>query len=300
MDVLDKFLEYLDQQKKYSAHTVSNYQRDILKFLTFITEKYQTPASELLSKITVEDIRSFLAELTHNNFAKKSIARFIAANKAFWHFMLRNKFLNNDPWDRIGNPKLERKIPTFLTVTEINTLLNTIKNNPQELLGARDQAIYELLYATGIRVSELVGLNLENLDLENDELNIFGKGSKERIVLLGNTAKKALEHYLTKIRPQLLAGQINKAVFLNRNGTRITQRSIERNLVAYAHTAGLNNKITPHTIRHSFATHLLEGGADLRTVQELLGHSSLSTTQIYTHVTKDRIKKIFAQYHPRA
>jgi integrase/recombinase XerC len=300
MDILDQFLEYLWQQKKYSAHTISNYQRDILKFLTFLTEKYRTPAKEILGKLTVDDIRAFLVQLNKNSFAKKSIARFIAANKSFWRFMLKINYLQNDPWDRIGNPKLERKIPGFLTVTEITRLLDTIKNNHQELLGPRDQAIYELLYATGIRVSELVGLNLENLELDNDELNIFGKGSKERIVILGSTAKKALVNYLTKIRPRLLSGQLNKAVFLNKNGTRITQRSIERNLVNYAQASGLHNKITPHTIRHSFATHLLEGGADLRTVQELLGHSSLSTTQIYTHVTKDRIKKVFAQYHPRA
>lgn len=300
MDILDRFLEYLAQQKHYSRHTISNYQRDILKFITYWVKENNLSASAVIPNVDVEAIRNYLAHLTKAGFAKKSIARFIAANKSFWHFMTKENFIKTNPWLRISNPKLEHKIPNFLTIAEINKLIQTIQQNKNELLRKRDSAIYELLYATGIRVSELVNIKLSDLDLESSELLIFGKGQKERIVILGSHAKKAVEYYIKQIRPQLSGGKQTNLLFLNKSGTKITQRSIERNLVAYARKAGLDKKITPHTIRHSFATHLLDGGADLRTLQELLGHSSLATTQIYTHVTKDRIKKVFDQFHPRA
>ncbi len=300
MDILDKFLHFLEHNKKYSKHTLSSYQRDILKLITFCVSLKKTSPSVALPSIDVKLIREFLAHLSGNKYSKKSTARLIAANKSFWQYMVREKFLPDNPWLRISNPKIERNIPNFLTITEINQFLKAIDQNENELLRERDKALYELFYATGIRVTELISLNLSDLELDSNELNILGKGNKERIVLLGGPARTALEYYLKNIRSKLLNTKTTRAVFLNKLGTRITQRSVERNLLKYALMAGLKKKITPHTIRHSFATHLLEGGADLRAVQELLGHASLATTQIYTHVTKDRMKKIFDNFHPRA
>jgi integrase/recombinase XerC len=290
------FIDFLKYNKNYSAHTLENYQRDILQFLTFSNPDQPLQA---IPTITVQLIRSYLADLYAHDYTKRSAARKIAANKTFWKYLTREKIITENPWLRISSPKLEKTIPSFLTQEEITRLFETIGKNPNQLLRTRDQAIFEVLYATGMRVSELVKLNLRDLHLEQSEILVFGKGAKERIVLIGLTAQKALQAYLQATRPQLLVSPKNPAVFLNKRGGRITQRSVERNLVEYVTAAGITKSVTPHTIRHSFATHLLEGGADLRVVQELLGHSSLSTTQVYTHITKDRIKKIFTEYHPR-
>lgn len=300
MEVLDNYLSFLKKNKNYSPHTISNYQRDILKFLFYFTTKYDLPPSDLLTKITTTNIREYLAFLAQNGYSRKTAARKIAANKSFWSFLEKTKLLKKNPWERIASPKLERLIPGFLTVAEINKLLDAINKNENELLRERDRAIYEILYAAGIRLTELVSLNLQDIDSELEELNIYGKGDKERIVLIGGQAKKALKKYLVTYRPRLLGHKKSNVVFLNKLGTRISQRSVERNLQKYLLLSGLNKIVSPHTIRHSFATHLLEGGADLRTVQELLGHSSLSTTQIYTHISRERIKKIFNEHHPRA
>lgn len=297
MDVLDSFLKFLRNNKNYSEHTVTNYSRDILQFLHFINE--QKSAEVIVAKITLEDIRDYLVEMHKDLFAKRSIARKIAANKSFWKYLVREKVIQENPWLRVNSPKLEKNIPSFLSVEEMSALLNIINRVEDENLRGRDKALYELLYATGMRVSELVMLDLNDCDLENEEITVFGKGAKERIVLLGHNARKLLLKYIQDYRPVLLKQNSNKAVFLNKNGSRITQRSVERNLLKYVLMSGITKEVTPHTIRHSFATHLLEGGADLRVVQELLGHTSLSTTQIYTHITKDRIKKVFQEFHPR-
>ncbi len=300
MQILDSYLSYLKKNKNYSGHTISNYQRDILKFLFYFTVKYDQSPAELIGNLTTNDIREYLTFLAQSGYSKKTAARKIAANKSFWSFLEKNQLLKTNPWERISSPKLERNIPGFLTVAEIDQFLAAVDKNENEPLRERDRAIYELLYASGIRLTELVSLDLRDLDSELEELNIYGKGEKERIVLIGGQAKKALANYLHNYRAQLLNGKKSEAVFLNKLGSRISQRSIERNLQKYLLLSGLNKTVSPHTIRHSFATHLLEGGADLRTVQELLGHSSLSTTQIYTHITRERIKKVFNEHHPRA
>jgi integrase/recombinase XerC len=294
MNTLPAFLDFLRLNKNYSEHTASNYARDIKQFIEY-SEKEKISLVEL----KVQNIRDFLQQLYQTGYTKRSIARKIAANKTYWKYLLREKILTENPWQRISSPKLEKNMPSFLTIEEINQLFQAIAQNPNEVLQMRDQALFELFYATGIRVSELVMLNLRDIDLQQGEVTVFGKGAKERIVLMGGPAKKALQNYLSGARPKLCANPKNQAVFLNKLGTRITQRSIERNLEYYVKASGLAKAVTPHTIRHSFATHLLEGGADLRVVQELLGHSSLSTTQVYTHITKDRIKKVFAEFHPR-
>ncbi|MDR2429023.1 MAG: tyrosine recombinase [Candidatus Margulisbacteria bacterium] len=288
------FLTYLRQNKNYSAHTISNYARDLRYFVRYCRE--QNAAA-----ITVEVIRGYLRYLSKLNYAKRSIARCVAAHKSFGRFLLRNKLVSADPWQKINSPKLEKNMPDFLTAAEANQLLDMVERGAAGLKRGRDSAVYELLYASGIRVSELVNIQPVDLDLRAGEIRILGKGAKERIVLISPRAARVLRDYLQKIRPALAKNNSNKesALFLNLRGGRLTQRSIERNLAHYARLAGLPKTVTPHTLRHSFATHLLEGGADLRVVQELLGHSSLSTTQVYTHITKDRLEKVMRQYHPR-
>jgi integrase/recombinase XerC len=286
------FLAYLRQNKNYSAHTISNYARDLRYFARYCRE--QNAAA-----VTVEIIRAYLRYLAKLNYAKRSIARCVAAHKSFGRFLLRNKLAQADPWQKINAPKLEKNMPDFLTATEMNQLLDVIERGAAGLKQGRDMAVYELLYASGIRVSELVNIRPDDLDLSAGEIRIFGKGAKERIVLISPRAARVLQNYLQNVRPALAKNNKTSAVFLNLKGGRLTQRSIERNLARYAKLAGLSKTVTPHTLRHSFATHLLEGGADLRAVQELLGHSSLSTTQVYTHITKDRLEKVMRQYHPR-
>jgi integrase/recombinase XerC len=285
------FLTYLRQNKNYSAHTLSNYARDLRYFARYCRE-------QKVAAVTVEVIRDYLRCLAKLNYAKRSIARCIAAHKSYGRFLLKNKLVQADPWQKINSPKLEKNIPDFLTVAEIDQLLAAVERGAAGLKRGRDLAVYELLYASGIRVSELVNIQPSDLDLPAGEIRILGKGAKERIVLIGPRAARALQNYLQEVRPVLARGQ-GAALFLNLKGGRLTQRSVERNLARYAKLAGLQKNVTPHTLRHSFATHLLEGGADLRVVQELLGHSSLSTTQVYTHITRARLEKVMRQYHPR-
>ncbi|MDR1997881.1 MAG: tyrosine recombinase [Candidatus Margulisbacteria bacterium] len=291
------FLAFLAQNKNYSAHTLAGYDRDLRYFFQYCREQGVDPEHDY-AKLKLELIRGYLRALYKLDYAKTSIARCVAAHKSLGRYLVRQKLLAADPWQKINSPKLARNIPDFLTVGEIDKLLAAVSRQEDLLLRGRDLAIYGLLYASGIRVSELVDLTPDALDLDSGEARIFGKGAKERIVLLSSRTVKALRDYLQNIRPGLLRGQ-TRALFLNFRGARLTPRSIERNLARYVLLAGIQKTVTPHTLRHSFATHLLESGADLRAVQELLGHSSLSTTQVYTHVTRDRIKKVFALYHPR-
>jgi len=300
MDILDKYLDHLKYNKNYSGYTIDNYQRDVLKLLIYFVEKRNKPISEVIADLDHHDMREYLTVVQELGLSKRSVARKIASNKSFWKYMVKEKYLVKNPWTKINNPKLSKKIPSFMTVDEITKLLDTISENKNELKSVRDRSIYELLYATGVRVSELVNLNVNDVDLGAGEMLVLGKGNKERIVLLGSYAKNAMADYLQESRGKLLKTNKSKALYINKNGTRLTPRSIQRNLVSYVHQAGMIKIITPHAIRHTFATHMLEGGADLRTVQELLGHVSLSTTQVYTHITKERIQKVFDQYHPRA
>ena len=274
-DPVAEFLTYLKRNKNYSRHTLSCYARDLKYFARYCAEQG-------FKEVNVEVIRGYLVYLGKLHYAKRSVARCIAAHKSYGKFLLKNKIVTSDPWQKINSPKLDKNIPDFLTTAEIDKLLGAVaqSGNP------RDIAMYELLYASGIRVSELVNIKIGDLDLDNAEIKIFGKGAKERIVLISPQSARLLREYLRSAAPLDL-------VF------RITPRSVERNLLRYVRLAGLTKTVTPHTLRHSFATHLLEGGADLRTVQELLGHTSLSTTQVYTHITRDRIKKVFELYHPR-
>ena len=235
-----------------------------------------------MTQLTLTEARMFLKFMESKKNSRRSIARKIAAYKSYWKYIQRTTTNDDDnPWDYISSPRLEKKLPRFLGSDETARFLDSVPE-------AREKAIFELMYASGLRISEIVGLNLGDIDWGSSEIRVLGKGNKERIVLMGNHAKQAIQDYVQEHRKKAKG----KAVFLNTRGGRLTARSIQRTLKAY--------KMTPHLFRHSFATHLLNGGADLRVVQELLGHSSLSTTQIYTHVTTDRLQKVYDRTHPLA
>ena len=293
---LDQFARWLEVEKGYSSNTVEGYNRDLREFAGFI----DTDNPRL---IDTPMVRSFVYSLNHKN-KSSSVARKLSALRTFFRFMLREKIVSANPVLSIAMPKQEHYMPSFLTVDEVFSLLETPGDN--DTFAPRDKAILELLYSTGIRVAELVALDLKRLDFANESVRVLGKGSKERIVPIGSPALEALRAYLPQREGLLLArikrGHVpeNNAVFLNTRGSRLTVRSVERLVGDYALRAGIINKVTPHALRHSFATHLLEMGADLRTVQELLGHASLSTTQRYTHLNMDYLTEVYDKAHPMA
>lgn len=288
LQLLASFTIFLKSERNYSSHTVGNYERDLKFLIGFLQDK---PIDRLTA-------REYLLELEKKAFSRRSIARKLSAARSFFRYLLREKKLEHNPFENLLTPKLPKKLPNFLYPEEMTLLLGA--PDTRTLQGLRDQAIIELIYGTGIRVVEVSRLNLGDVDLNEGEVKVFGKGAKERIVIFGSHAKNALLNYLERGRPGFLGKNKNQAFFLGRRGERVTPRHLERLVAFYANRAGLQKKVTPHTLRHSFATHLLAGGADLRMVQELLGHVSLSTTQVYTHVTKERLKQIYDQAHPRA
>lgn len=285
---VDNFIESLKSERNFSEHTIVNYRLDLMQFLSFI-EKNKLP----LFSIDRSSARSALYQLESQKYSRRSLARKISAIRSFFRWLMREGKTKANPFDLISTPKLQKKLPNFLYQEEIEKLLSV--QDLKKLLGKRDHAILELLYSSGIRVSEAIKLNLSDIDFDSGEIRVFGKGRKERIVLIGKFAISAIKDYLMEKGK----GQ-NRAIFLNKRGERLTERSVERMIKIYAKKAGIEKPITPHTLRHTFATHLLSNGADLRTVQELLGHSSLSTTQVYTHVTKEKLKSVYDLAHPRA
>lgn len=293
----DKFCSYLHIEKNASPLTISNYQKDIRVFSDFLAERYNKQFC--WDKVTVLDIRAYLAFLNKHNYAKRTISRRISSLRSFYKYLVRENYLEFNPFVKVKTPKLDKKLPGFLEEIEINELLEL---PPENILGIRDQAVLELLYATGCRVSELVALTLENIDLENRYVLLRGKGNKERIVPLGHLSCLALKKYYKSSRNVLLNkyGESHDFVFVNSRGGVLTDRSVRRILEKYITKLALHKKVSPHTIRHTFATHLLDHGADLRAVQELLGHANLSTTQIYTHITAERVASVYQKNHPRA
>jgi tyrosine recombinase XerC len=277
--LLAKYLHYLKTERNYSPHTISNYARDLRSLMSFLKER----------KIDRGTARDFLNELEKKRYSRRSIARKLSSARSFFRFLSREKLAPQNPFENIMTPRLPKKLPNFLYPEEINRLLEAAEKNK------RDRAILEVIYGTGLRVIELSRMNVGDVNFDEEEIKVLGKGSKERIVLFGSHARRALEAYLKE-----RGSKKNTALFLGRRGSRLTPRSVERLIAYYAKKAGIIKKVTPHTLRHSFATHLLEGGADLRMVQELLGHASLSTTQVYTHITKERLKEVYDAAHPRA
>ncbi|MFC1767336.1 tyrosine recombinase XerC [Candidatus Margulisiibacteriota bacterium] len=297
IDLINSFISYIRSERNLSANTVSAYRQDLTQFYRYL--KSRSLLSKDLSRMDYHFARSYLLFLEKKKLSRRSLARKIIACRSFFKYLMREKKSTINPFELLHTPKLEKRLPTFLYAGEIKKMLNAPRLKTP--LGQRDKAILELLYASGMRISEITDLKMTDLDFGQNEILVYGKGAKERIVLMGSFARQALRKYIDNGRNGLLKGRTTaKSVFINKNGGNITPRSVERMIKRYTKEAGIKKKVTPHTFRHSFATHLLEGGADLKVVQELLGHSSLATTQIYTHLTKEKLKKIYDKTHPRA
>ena len=292
--LLDQFLNYLVVEKGLSLNTLESYSRDLNKYLDFLSEK----GIKDISTTSDVTIVSFITALKKNRLSNRSIARNVTSIKMFYKFLTENHYITKNPALIIETAKGESKLPQVLSIAEVELLLQ--KPDRNTVRGVRDAALLELLYATGLRVSELVSLPVNNLNLEAGYLIAYGKGSKERLVPIGEVAQNAIREYLNKGRPALLRNSQSPYLFLTRNGKPFTRQGFWKLIKEYALSAGIQKNISPHTLRHSFASHLLERGADLRSVQMMLGHVDISTTQIYTQVTAERLKKIHNQYHPRS
>lgn len=289
-----KYRNYLEVEKNASPYTVRNYTTDLRDFFLFLRNR----GTSSLRDIDRNILRDYLANLMERGFVKRSIARKLSAVRSLYRYLIREEIVQTNPVKDTTSPRLDRRLPEFLTTDEIVRIIESPDvANP---IGQRDRALLELLYAAGLRVSELVGLNIENVDAGTREIRVWGKGSKERITLMGEPALKALQSYLDGGRQSLAGKKATNALFINRYGARLTERSVQVSLDKYAQAAGIARKIHPHMVRHTFATHLLDGGADLRVVQDLLGHASLSSTQIYTHVSKSQARKVYMSSHPLA
>lgn len=291
--LIQEFIDYLDVERGLSQNTLASYRRDLHHYSQFLAKGATDPQS--VDRSTILD---YLLSLQKTGRATSTIARRLAALKAFYQYLVREQHVPFDPTEHLESPKQRKRLPMVLSINEIERLL--AQANPRTVTGLRDRAMLELLYATGIRVSELVALDVGDLNLEGQFLRCQGKGDKERIVPIGSVAIEMNQRYLERGRHALLRDPSETALYLNQHGRRLTRQGFWKILKKYAQKAGISRAITPHTIRHSFATHLLENGADLRAVQEMLGHADISTTQIYTHVTKHRLKDVYAKAHPRA
>jgi integrase/recombinase XerC len=309
-ELFENYLRYLQLERSVSPYTFRNYRLDLmgnrrrgknLGFFQFLEENQVY----LAEKVDKNLLRDYIAWLKVEGIATRSIARKLSAIRSFFRYLAREGKLENNPFGHDSRSKrkafqmkLEKRLPDFLTVEEVQRLLTAPDlATPQ---GKRDLAIMEMLYAAGLRVSELVNLNLESIDPDNHEIRVWGKGRKERITLMGAPAAKALELYLNQGRPELRGKGRSRACFINRYGERLIARRIQKLLDKYARIARIDKRVHPHMLRHSFATHMLDGGADLRVVQELLGHASLSSTQIYTHLSQSQTRKVYLSAHPMA
>jgi len=313
-EVFNRYLDYLKAERNASWYTLRNYETDLMGtykrgagkgFFQFIISKNISD----FRTVDKQTVREYLSWLVEQGIDKSSMSRKLSAIRSFYRFLLIEGIIEKSPIPvntsgRKGersslSPKQDKRLPVFLTREEAEQLINTPDTTRPE--GKRDRAILELLYASGLRVSEIWQLNLSNLNLDNREIRVLGKGAKERVVLMGIPAAAALKEYIHNGRPRLVLNKrFTDALFLNKRGKRLSMRGIQKQLKHYAETLGLHKSVHPHILRHTFATHMLDGGADLRVVQELLGHADLSTTQIYTHVTKQQAKKVYLTAHPMA
>jgi len=298
--LIERFSTYLKHERDVSPHTCKNYLVDMQQFLNYLEGRYPGISSKgqtYITKIDASVVRDFMSKMW-NEWSASSMARKLASLRTFFNYCMKQGLIETNPAKEVATPKIPKRVPKFLTVDEVFALLDSAGDDGP--LGVRDRAILEVLYASGLRVSELVGLNMEDVDLKAHTVRVLGKGRKERIVPVGEKACAALSTYLAK--RSSLAGERNqeKAYFVNRHGGRLTARSIERLIAKYMRRCGVQKTITPHVLRHTFATHLLGAGADMRGIQELLGHSSLSTTQKYTHVGIENLMKAYDQSHPKA
>jgi integrase/recombinase XerC len=328
--IIDQFINYLRAERHFSTHTARCYAADLEQFCVFLADPDAEPPpgpapnavkgsngypnrklSPPLSPHLIEErnrrllavdtdlVRLFMSKLRDRNYCKSTVARKLATLRSFYKFVVRREYTGSNPVTPIRTPKQEKRLPKFLDVEQIEKLFSNCDTTT--LLGARDRAILEMLYSTGIRVSELVALNIADIDLGSSVIRVRGKGKKERVIPIGPGAVKAVIHYLDLRRSSLQTAKHDPdALFINKHGQRLSTRSVRRKLDKYLLEAGLDLSVSPHTLRHSFATHMLQRGADLRSVQEMLGHQSLSTTQIYTHMTSENVKHAYEKAHPRA
>ncbi len=324
--IIQKFLDYLKFERRFSEHTAKCYGADLTQFCEFVMGRSESDLSDaepmslhahdtgtatavatqvdvkidqLLLATSTDCVRGYLAYLNEKHYSKATIARKLATLRSFYKFLVKRNHISTNPVASIRTPKQEKKLPRFLEYDEIKRLLCTPPVNTW--LGARDRAILETLYSTGIRVSELVALNMDDIDFLGEVVHVRGKGKKERIAPIGSSALQVIQHYMEyrNKRAQSNGNFDTKVLFVNKHGRRLSTRSVRRKMDKYLKMAGLDPAISPHTLRHSFATHMLNNGADLRSVQELLGHQSLSTTQVYTHLTTRKLKEIYDGAHPR-
>ena len=333
LPLIQRFLDYLDAERGFSPHTVRCYGADLVQFCQYLSaagagsepgaaaqavpSAGSLPLPEdldagrlarLLPAVTPTDVRGYLVLMRNSEFAKATIARRLATLRSFYKWLLRTGQIQTSPLTAVRTPRQDRRLPKCLDVPSVEALLNT--PDAGTLLGARDRAVLETIYSSGLRVSEAVGLNVEDLDEFAEALRIPGKGKKERIVPVGSKALEAIHHYLSLRKTEAQVGNPlggpkglchgRGPLFVNNVGGRLSDRSVRRKLTKYLPAAGIALRISPHSLRHSFATHMLNGGADLRSVQEMLGHESLSTTQIYTHLTTTRLKEVYEKAHPLA
>ena len=293
-DALEDYFHFLQIERGLSENTLNSYRRDLKDYTNFLMKKLEVKSWNTVTRM---EIVHFLYALKDEGKSTSTISRHISSIRSFHQFLVREKIVNQDASLHIETPKKERKLPDVLSQQEVEKLLSIQTQTP---LSYRNKAMLELMYATGLRVTELVTLKVSDLHLTMGFVQCFGKGSKERIVPIGDVAIHAIEQYLQHARGKLLKNNSNPTLFLNQHGRPLTRQGFWKILKKIALEVGIIKEITPHTLRHSFATHLLENGADLRIVQEMLGHEDISTTQIYTHVTKTRLKDMYKAYHPRA
>ncbi len=292
--LLSEFLNYLSVEKGVAANTLKAYERDLNSYLQFIAVR----GIEDIDNLKRLDIIDFLSFLKKSGYSPSTISRKLAAIKSFHKFTVREGFVSKLPTSELHSPKLIKRLPIVLTVEEVTRILEQPKG--YEPLTLRDKAILELMYATGMRVSELIGLDTDDIDKESGTVRCFGKGSKERYIPIGSYALEATNTYLERGRPRLIKKTRPSALFLNARGKRLSRQGCWKIFKQYIEQSGISKKVYPHSLRHSFATHLLEAGADLRAIQEMLGHAFISTTQVYTKLTRQDLKEIYMETHPRA
>jgi integrase/recombinase XerD len=291
------FLEYLAGEKGFSANTTAAYQNDLNQFVKWLGEAGKPQAD--LTAVQKMDIVNYILALKEKGYAEATVARKVASLKSFFHFLVSENRIPRDPTENLESPQVRKSLPRFLNVSQVESLLaQPARYDSPE--AKRDKAMLELLYATGMRVTELVNLNIDDVNVAEAYVRCMGKGSKERLIPVHQTALDAIRAYVEGARPRLVRGGSEKALFVNHRGVRLTRQGFWLILKTYGEGANIGGQITPHTLRHSVATHLLRGGMPLRNVQELLGHASISTTEIYTHLADDHVREVFDTSHPRA
>lgn len=297
---IESFIDFLSVEKGYSPHTVSAYRNDLNQLSKFVNNNSHSKLASRSSDVDRQVLLSFILDLKQRDYEPTTLARKIAAVKSFFGFLVAEGNLESDPTENLASPRLGKSLPKPLTIAEVRLLLEApSKSSTPDAV--RDRAMLELLYATGMRVSELVSLNPDNVNTQEGHVRCLGKGSKERVIPVHPRAAQIVADYIDNSRPKLLNHSPDEpALFLNHRGQRLTRQGFWQILKTYAKTAGLKGDITPHTLRHSFATHMLSGGADLRAVQEMLGHRNISTTQVYTHLTSEHVRNSYEKSHPRA